>query len=59
MEMIDEVIMFLNGKEDKLIEIIEEKMKASDNLDFENATNIGSNKLLKYYIGKQKIVSSI
>ena len=27
MEMIDEIIMFLSGKEDKLIEIIEEKMK--------------------------------
>jgi len=27
MEMIDEIIMFLSGKEDKLIEVIEERMK--------------------------------
>ncbi len=29
MEMIDEILMFLSGKEDKLIDKIEEKMKKS------------------------------
>ncbi len=60
MEMIDEVIMFLNGKEDKLIEIIEEKMKkASDNLDFENAAKYRDQiNSLNIILEKQKIVSS-
>ena len=60
MEMIDEIIMFLNGKEDKLIEIIEEKMKkASDNLDFENAAKYRDQiNSLNIILEKQKIVSS-
>lgn len=58
--MIDEVLMFLNGKEHKLIEIIEDKMtKASKELDFENAAKyrdqIGS---LNHILEKQKIVST-
>ncbi|GMG96792.1 excinuclease ABC subunit UvrC [Tepidimicrobium xylanilyticum] len=60
MEMIDEVIMFLNGKEDKLIEVIEEKMKkASENLDFESAAKYRDQiNSLKVVLEKQKIVSS-
>lgn len=60
MKMVDEVILFLNGKEDKLINIIEEKMlEASKNLDFESAAKyrdqINSLNLLHE---KQKVTST-
>jgi len=60
MEMIDEIIMFLSGKEDKLIEIIEERMrKASENLDFESAAKYRDQiNSLKLILEKQKVVSS-
>lgn len=60
MEMIDEIIMFLNGKEDKLISIIEEKMKkASEELDFENAAKYRDQiNSLEVILEKQKIVST-
>lgn len=60
MEMIDEIVMFLSGKEDKLIEIIEEKMKkASENLDFESAAKYRDQiNSLKLILEKQKVVSS-
>lgn len=60
MEMIDEIIMFLSGKEDKLIEIIEEKMKkASENLDFESAAKYRDQiNSLNIILEKQKMVSS-
>lgn len=59
-EMIDEIIMFLNGKEDKLIEIIGDKMKnASKNLDFENAAKYRDQiKSLNIILEKQKIVTT-
>lgn len=59
-EMIQEIIMFLNGKEDKLLEIIEEKMKnASRNLDFENAARYRDQvNSLNHVLEKQKIVST-
>ncbi|MBZ2175922.1 excinuclease ABC subunit UvrC [Schnuerera sp. xch1] len=60
MEMIDEIIMFLNGKEDKLIDIIEKKMKkASENLDFESAAKYRDQiNSLNIILEKQKVVSS-
>jgi len=60
MEMIDEIIMFLSGKEDKLIEVIEERMKrASENLDFESAAKYRDQiNSLKLILEKQKVVSS-
>jgi len=60
MEMIDEIIMFLSGKEDKLIEIIEEKMKkASQELDFESAAKYRDQmNSLKIILEKQKVVST-
>lgn len=60
MEMIDEIIMFLNGKEEKLIEAIEDKMeKASKNLDFENAARYRDQiNSLNVILEKQKIVST-
>ncbi|SCG83880.1 UvrABC system protein C Protein uvrC [Proteiniborus sp. DW1] len=60
MEMIDEIIMFLNGKEEKLIEIIEDKMKeAAKNLDFENAAKYRDKiNSLNLMLEKQKIVST-
>lgn len=59
MEMIDEIIMFLSGKEDKLIEKIEEKMKeAAKNLDYENAAKYRDQiNSLNIVLEKQKIVS--
>lgn len=58
--MIDEIIMFLSGKEDKLIKIIEDKMiKASENLDFESAAKYRDQmNSLNTILEKQKIVSS-
>ncbi|NMB07955.1 MAG: excinuclease ABC subunit UvrC [Tissierellia bacterium] len=60
MEMIDEIIMFLSGKEDKLIEIIEEKMiEAAENMDYENAAKYRDQiNSLNIILEKQKIVSS-
>ena len=60
MKMIDEIMLFLNNKEDKIIEVIEGKMKeAAKNLNFEGAASfrdqINSLKLLQE---KQKIVST-
>ncbi|WP_313756034.1 excinuclease ABC subunit UvrC [Tissierella sp.] len=60
MEMVEEILLFLSGKEDKLVDIIENKMKeAAQNLDFETAAKyrdqINSLKLLHE---KQKIVST-
>ncbi|AFS79039.1 exinuclease ABC system, subunit C [Gottschalkia acidurici 9a] len=58
--MIDEVIMFLNGKEQKLVEIIEKKMKnASKGLDFESAAKYRDQLVsLNHILEKQKIVST-
>lgn len=58
MEMVDEILLFLNGKEDKLVDIINNKMKAAaQKLDFEAAAKyrdqINSLNLLHE---KQKIV---
>ncbi|WIV13493.1 excinuclease ABC subunit UvrC [Proteiniborus sp. MB09-C3] len=60
MEMIDEIIMFLSGKEEKLIEVIENKMKeAAKNLDFENAAKYRDKiNSLNLMLEKQKIVST-
>ncbi len=60
MEMIDEIIMFLSGKEEKLIEVMETKMKeASKNLDFENAAKYRDKiNSLNLMLEKQKIVST-
>lgn len=60
MAMIDEVIMFLNGREHNLIEIIEEKMKkAASQLDFENAAKYRDQiNSLNHVLEKQKIVST-
>ena len=60
MIMINEVIMFLNGKEHKLVEVIEEKMKqASKNLDFESAAKYRDQVAsLNHILEKQKIVST-
>lgn len=59
-EMINEIIMFLNGKEDKLIDIIENKMKeASKNLDFEGAAKYRDQiNSLNHVLEKQKVVST-
>lgn len=57
MNMIDEIIMFLSGREEKLISLLEEKMKeASKNLYFEEAANYRDKiNSLKEVIEKQKI----
>lgn len=59
-EMIDGIIMFLNGKEDKLVDIIESKMKeASKNLDFEGAAKYRDQiNSLNHVLEKQKVVST-
>lgn len=59
-EMVEEIIMFLNGKEHKLIEIMEEKMKkASKELDFESAAKYRDQiNSLRLILEKQKIVST-
>lgn len=58
--MVEEVIMFLNGKEHKLIEIIENKMNlASEKLDFENAAKYRDQiQSLNHILEKQKIIST-
>lgn len=60
LEMIDEILMFLNGREEKLVEMIVEKMnEASRNLDFENAAKYRDQvNSLKLILEKQKIVSA-
>lgn len=60
MEMINEIIMFLNGREEKLIEIIKEKMsKASKDLDFEEAARYRDQLVsLQHILEKQKIIST-
>ncbi|MCR2043959.1 excinuclease ABC subunit UvrC [Anaerosalibacter massiliensis] len=60
MEMIDEIIMFLNGREEKLVEVIENKMEeAAKNLDFENAAKYRDQiNSLRVILEKQKIVST-
>src|SRR5699024_5271551 len=60
MKMIEEVTQFLNGREDRLIELIEKKMeKAAKNLEFEKAS-IYRDQIVSLNIlqEKQKIVSS-
>ena len=59
LEMIDEILLFLNGKEDKLMEIIEGKMKeAAKNLDFESAAKYRDQiNSLNHLHERQKIVS--
>lgn len=60
LEMIDEILMFLNGREEKLVEMIVEKMnEASRNLDFENAAKYRDQvNSLELILEKQKIVSA-
>ena len=55
--MVDEIILFLSGKEDKLVSILEEKMKlASNELMFEDAASYRDKiNSLKGVIEKQKI----
>lgn len=59
-EMINEIIMFLNGKEEKLLNIMKEQMiKASKNLDFEEAAKYRDKiSSLNHMLEKQKIVST-
>ncbi len=58
--MIEEIIMFLNGKEEHLVEVIEKKMeKAAENLDFEKAAKYRDQiNSLNLILEKQKIVST-
>ncbi len=60
MEMVNEIIMFLNGKEDKLLDIITDKMRtASKNLDFENAAKYRDQiNSINHILEKQKIIST-
>lgn len=60
MEMIDEVLLFLNGKEDKLIDLIQNNMlEASKNLDFEKAAKLRDQiNSLNLLHEKQKISST-
>lgn len=60
LKMIDEILLFLSGKEDKLIEIMEEKMKeASMRLDFESAAKYRDQiNSLNLLLERQKIVST-
>lgn len=57
MDMIDEVLLFLSGKEDKLVGVLEEKMKAASMvLDFEEAASYRDKiSSLKDVMEKQKI----
>jgi len=58
-EMINELILFLEGKQESLISRLEEKMlKASENLEFEKAAEIRDQiRSIKAVLEKQKIVS--
>ncbi len=60
MDMIDEIIQFLGNKDEKIVEIIEEKMnKASKNLDFESAAKYRDQlNSLRTLQEKQKIVTA-
>ncbi|MFA5576035.1 MAG: excinuclease ABC subunit UvrC [Tissierellaceae bacterium] len=60
MEMIEEIISFLSGKEDKLVHMVENKMKeASENLDFEMAARYRDQlSSLKLLLEEQKVVST-
>ena len=60
LEMIDEILLFLNGKEDKFIDILQNKMKeASVNLDFELAAKYRDQiNSLNILHEKQKIIST-
>lgn len=60
MKMIDEIIQFLNNKQDKIVEIIDNKMKeAAINLDFEGAAKYRDQlNSLKVLQEKQKIVTA-
>lgn len=60
MEMINEIIMFLSGKEEKLLNIIEEKMKTSSKKkDFEEAARYRDQVMsLRHILEKQKIVNN-
>lgn len=57
MNMIDEILLFLSGKEDKLVGVLEEKMKAASMvLDFEEAASYRDKiSSLKDVMEKQKI----
>lgn len=57
MNMIDEILLFLSGKEDKLVEVLEKKMKAASMaLDFEEAASYRDKiSSLKDVMEKQKI----
>ena len=60
MNIVQEIIMFLDGKEDELIRKIEEKMKkAASLMDFENAAKYRDQVIaLNSVVEKQKIVST-
>ncbi|PAB58121.1 excinuclease ABC subunit UvrC [Anaeromicrobium sediminis] len=60
MKMIDEIILFLNGKDKILIEKIEEKMKsAAMNMEFELAANYRDQIMaIKAITERQKIIST-
>ena len=60
MNMINEIIMFLDGKEEELIHKIEEKMKkAADMMDFERAAKYRDQIIaLNSVVEKQNIVSA-
>lgn len=60
MNMINEIIMFLNGRQNELIKKIEEKMKeAASKMDFEKAAKYRDQVIaLNSIIEKQKIVST-
>ena len=59
-KQIDEIIDFLEGKQDKVIKEIEQQMKeASDKLDFEQAAYLRDKKLAIERIGEKQKVSNI
>lgn len=60
MKMVDEILLFLSGRKDELIDIIEDKMKkASGELDFEEAAKYRDQiNSLNILHEKQKIIST-
>jgi len=60
MHMIDDIVLFLNGKQDELVKKIEEKMKtASKEMDFENAAVFRDQLMaLRSIFEKQKVVTT-
>ena len=60
MELIDSIIMMLEGKQEEVLKRLEEKMhKAAEDLDFERAAEIRDNMNSLIKVGeKQKIISS-